>query len=45
MSAQEMEDLLALVEKHLGSSWRDVIDRLADLNQLDDIEARIRAGE
>lgn len=40
-----MEDLLALVEKHLGKSWLDVVDRLQDLNQLDDIEARVRAGD
>lgn len=44
MSEKQMSDLLALVEKHLGGSWSDVIDRLRDLNQLDDIEARLAEG-
>lgn len=40
-----MQDLIALVEKHLGGSWLDVIDRLRDLNELDDIEERIRSHD
>lgn len=40
-----MNRLLDLVERHLGAQWLDVVDWLRDQNLLDDIEARIRAGD
>src|SRR4051794_17492886 len=45
MSERDMQDLLALVEKHLGGQWLGVVDWLRSHNSLDDIEARIRAGD
>jgi hypothetical protein len=40
-----MQTLLDLVEKHLGGEFLDIADWLRSTNSLDDIEARIRAGD
>ncbi len=40
-----MQDLLALVEKHLGKSWVDVVGQLRDVNGLDDIAERLHQGD
>lgn len=40
-----MQDLLDLVAKHLGSEWLGISDWLRSQNSLDDIEARIKAGD
>ena len=40
-----MQALLDLVERHLGSQWLDIADWLRTQNGLDEIEARIAAGD
>jgi len=45
VSERDMQALLALVEKHLGSEWLGISDWLRDQNSVDAIEARIRAGD
>lgn len=40
-----MSKLLDLVEKHLGSEWLDVVRYLRQKNQLEDVAARIEAGD
>ena len=40
-----MSTLLALVEKHLGSEWLDVVRYLRQKNGLEDVAARIEAGD
>lgn len=45
MSDQDMEELLKLVEEHLGKQWIEVTDWLRDHNQLEDIEERLRAHD
>ena len=40
-----MSTLLALVEKHLGSEWLDVVRYLRQRNGLEDVAARIEAGD
>lgn len=44
MSEKQMSDLLALVERQLGKGWVDIVERLRDLNTLDDLEARLAEG-
>jgi hypothetical protein len=45
VSEHDLKALLALVERHLGSSWLDVADWLRQQNGLDAIEARLRVGD
>ena len=45
MSKQDMERLIALLERHLGGSWREIIERLVADNAIDDIAARIHRGD
>ena len=45
MSERDMSTLLALVEKHLGSEWLDVVRYLRQRNGLEDVAARIEAGD
>lgn len=45
MSDQDMEELLDLVEKHLGKQWIEITDWLREHNQLEDIEERLRAHD
>lgn len=45
MSEREMADLIALVEKHLGVSWSDIVEWLRENNSLDDIAARLQAHD
>lgn len=40
-----MEDLLALVERHLGSSWIDIVEWLRDHDALDQIDALLAKGD
>lgn len=40
-----MTTLLALVEKHLGSEWLEVVKYLRQRNGLEDVAARIDAGD
>ena len=45
MSEHDMQALLELLEKHLGGSWRSVIEHLRDTNELADVAARIERGD
>lgn len=45
MSERDIRRLLALVERHLGVSWREVTDWLREQNSIDAIEARLLAGD
>lgn len=45
MSERDIKKLLALVEKHLGTSWLDISDWLRSQNSLDAIESRLLAGD
>lgn len=45
MTAEDMDTLIALVTRRLGTKWTDVVEWLREQNQLDDIEARLRAGD
>lgn len=45
MSERDMQDLLELVERHLGASWTQIIDWLRENNSLDDIEKRLHAHD
>ena len=38
-----MQELLALVEKHLGARWIDLVEWLREQNALDEVDARLRA--
>lgn len=40
-----MQELLALVERALGSAWREVVDHLRETNSLQDIQSAIEAGD
>lgn len=40
-----MDKLIALLERHLGGSWRDVVEYLRDQNALEDVERRLEAGD
>src|SRR5690242_8997968 len=40
-----MQRLLAVLERALGENWRDMIAYLQDTNQLEDVEARVQAGD
>lgn len=45
MSERDMARLLALIERHLGGGYLELADWLRDQNSLNDIEARIVAGD
>lgn len=45
MSEREMADLIALVEKHLGVSWSDIVEWLRENNSLAEIERRLEAKD
>jgi hypothetical protein len=45
MSERDIRRLLALVEKHLGTSWLDIADWLKTQNSLDAIESRLLVGD
>ena len=45
MSKQDVEKLIALLERHLGGSWREIIERLVADNAIDDIAARLHRGD
>lgn len=40
-----MQALLDLVEKHLGASWRAVVEHLREVNGLNDVARRIEDGD
>lgn len=45
MSEKDMQDLLDLVERQLGKSWLDLVEWLRDQNALEDVDARLAAGD
>jgi hypothetical protein len=45
MSDDDMNELIAAIERELGGSWRDVVEVLRDHNSLDQIAERVRVGD
>lgn len=45
MSDEEMNQLLVAVEAQLGEAWVEAVQWLRDQNQLDDVAARVEAGD
>jgi len=45
VSEKDMQELLDIVERALGKSWLDIVEWLRDQNALDDIDARLAAGD
>jgi hypothetical protein len=41
----EMERLVATIERRLGRAWGEAVEWLRDQNQLDDVAERLRAGD
>lgn len=45
MSDEEMQSLIADVSRQIGESWSDTVAQIQDDNTLEDIEARLKAGD